>query len=88
MNPQVQLMLENMQIQIDELTKRLDDFSNASELDPAVVRTLTLLVSASSGKAATSENQAVNEAGSASYSVLRPPDRWQRLGDGNVPVYD
>jgi hypothetical protein len=45
-----------------------------------------------STKAATSENQAVNESGSSSYSVLGPPNGFvEEVVDGKIkyiPTYD
>lgn len=44
-----------------------------------------------STKGLTTENQAVNEAGASSYSVLKPPDAWLQLTISgttyNIPVY-
>ena len=45
----------------------------------------------SSSKSASSENQSVNEAGVATYSVLNPPDAFLKVTVGtttyNIPVY-
>jgi len=38
-------------------------------------------------KAASSENQAVNEAGASSYNVLKPPDRFIATIINNTTVY-
>lgn len=60
-------------------------FKNRLEVDTKTT------ISADS-KAASSENQAVNEAGSATYSVLKTPDRFVRVViNGNnryLPAYD
>jgi hypothetical protein len=44
-----------------------------------------------SAKSASSENQAVNEAGAAAYSVLKPPDEFLDVTVGgsvkHIPVY-
>lgn len=42
---------------------------------------------ASSSKSATSENQAVNEGGSSTYSVLKPPDAFLQLQIGTTIYY-
>lgn len=46
--------------------------------------TLDLVTSA---KTAGSENQLVNEAGSAAYSVLKPPDGFDEREDGGTTKY-
>lgn len=97
MNPQeikkmvddaVALIQSDMQKQIDALQRQIDQFDAASDFDPAKKRTLELLFSGPSDKGATSENVSINEAGAAVKTVLGPPDRWGKLGTGNVPVYD
>ena len=88
MTPDIQKIIDDMQNQINVLSKRLNDFENAPELSPAIKRTLSMVLATSSGKSASSENQAVNEGGAASYSVLKPPDRFIKIGDQNIPAYD
>lgn len=41
---------------------------------------------ATGSKGATTENQAVDEAGSGTYSVLKPPDAFRLLSDANGTV--
>ena len=88
--------------QIKALEKRIDDLTamieplqrfalsltSAADLPEDVQRSLILSLTSISSKVATSENQAVNEAGAATYSVLKPPDRFIRIGDQNIPAYD
>ena len=40
-----------------------------------------------SSKSATSENHAVNESGSGSYSVLGPPDEFLQVNINGVTIY-
>lgn len=41
----------------------------------------------SSSKSATSENQAVNEAGASSYNVLKAPDAFAQVTINGVTIY-
>jgi len=41
----------------------------------------------SSAKAASSENQAVDEAGAASYNVLKTPDGFRQVTTGGTTLY-
>lgn len=86
--PEIQQKFDEMQAQIDALLALINVFNSDAELPPDFRRTLTAALSASSGKSASSENQAVNEAGAGVYNVLKPPDRFIRIGDNNVPAYD
>lgn len=74
--------------QIDELTKYVSQFETASQVDPNVKRTLGLVIAAASGKVATSEDVAVNEAGAATHNVLGSPDKFIKIGDANVPAWN
>lgn len=47
----------------------------------------TLAQFEASAKSATSENQAVNEGGSASYSVLKAPDGFRQNTSGGTTFY-
>jgi len=88
MNPQDRQLIADMQAQINELQLMLSQFLSGAELDPQIARTLTTIITSNSSKLATSEDQAVNEAGVAVYNVLKSPDRFIRIGDNNVPAYD
>lgn len=84
MNPEIEQLKER----IRQLEQNIAQFMNVSQLDPQIVRTITATLSQASSKGASSENQAVNEAGGASYSVLGIPDGFIRIGDVNVPYYN
>jgi hypothetical protein len=88
MNPIIEQRLAQMQTEIDTLRLALSQFLSGAELDPQIARTLTTIITSNSSKLATSEDQAVNEAGVAVYNVLKSPDRFIRIGDNNVPAYD
>lgn len=88
--------------QITELQKQIDELkaliaplqrfalslTSAADLPEDVQRSLILSLTSVSSKIVTSENQSVNESGAALYSVLKPPDRFIRIGDQNIPAYD
>lgn len=84
----IRLAVQPLQEQIDSLQRELNQFNSASDFDPVKKRTLELLFSGASDKAASSENKNVNEAGSSTYDVLNPPDSFIRIGDKNIPAYD
>ena len=77
---------EEMAIRITELEQKLDALNNANsipfDVDQAFRERLgadrATLVSVAS-KTTNSENQAVNEGGSATYQVLKGPDGWLSL---------
>lgn len=71
-----------------ELERLMDGLKNASQTNPDIAKTLGLILTGTSAKSASAENQAVNESGSGTYSVLKPPDRFIRIGNTNVPAYD
>jgi hypothetical protein len=85
---QLKEQIDAMQVQVNELLRIVRGLTSAAELDPDIKRTLSSALSSTSGKAASSENQAVNEGGSSSYNVLKPPDSWLKIGDKNIPAYD
>lgn len=93
---------EELKKQIDELKTQTDDLKakvkllEASATIPKHVedafrerlRLETFTPLESSAKSATSESQTVNEAGIATYAVLKNPDGWeQRVINGTVKYY-
>lgn len=87
MNPEI-LQLRK---ELTELQRQFAAFQNLAQLDPQIIKTISAAANASilvSDKLANSENQNVNEAGAASYPVLKPPDRFVLLGGQNIPAYD
>lgn len=70
------------------LEQQMRQFFAVAELDPQIIRTLGASISASSGKSVASETQPVNEAGVATYDVLKVPNRFILIGDQHVPAYD
>jgi len=80
--------IDELNALIEPLQRFMLSLTVAADLPEDVQRAITLSLTSISSKSASSENQAVSEAGSASYSVLKPPDRFIRIGDQNVPAYD
>lgn len=83
-----------MQKQIDELRAEIASLKSASEIPYEVeqaIRTrfkLHLFATISnSDKTTNSENQAVNEGGAATYSVLGVPDDWIQTTIGSTTYY-
>ncbi len=87
MSPE-QRQIKELQEQVKKLTDFMLSLENAAQIAPNVQRALSATITKTSNKAASSENQAVSEAGAGSYSVLKPPDRFVRLGDNYLPAYD
>lgn len=88
MNPEI----EQLKREIQDLKSMLSNSASISyDVESAFrerlkIETFTPLET--SAKSASSENQAVSESGSASYSVLKPPDGWeQRTVNGAVHYY-
>jgi hypothetical protein len=77
---------------LTQLEKRIAQLertiTTANTATPEYARSVGDLISTTSGKAAGSENQAVDEGGSATYNVLGAPDGFIRIGDRNVPYYN
>ena len=76
----------------EERLKRLEllmnGLLNASQVDPEMARTLGIILTGSSSKNATSENQFVDEAGSSTFTLLKAPDGFAKLGDKNVAFWN
>lgn len=81
--------IKDLQNQINELKNMILALNNPASVPPEVLKALQLKlgVMVSSGKTASSENQAVNESGSSSYSVLKPPDGFDQRVDGTTVKY-
>lgn len=88
MNPFIEQKFAEMQTEIDMLKDMLKQFESASQIDPLYVRAISQSITSSTSKSASSENQAVSESGAGTYNVLKPPDRFIKIGDNNVPAYD
>lgn len=85
MTPQQLEQLAEMQSQIETLQRQLREFTSIPELDPQIKKTITGLLSSTSSKSAASATQAVNEAGSGTYNVMKPPTGFISIGGYNVP---
>lgn len=90
MNPEI----EQLKKDIEELKRTVDALRSSTtiplEVDAAFrkrfgIKDFSKL--STSTKSATSENQAVNEAGAASYSVLKAPDGFDERLDGSTVKY-
>ena len=90
--------LDQLKLEVAILKKRLDDLSAFATIPYDVekafrdrLRIIEFARLSASTKSASSENQAVNEAGAASYSVLKPPDGFREfVVSGNtlyIPFY-
>jgi hypothetical protein len=102
MTPEQLQQFEQMQQTINELKTFIDSFVVASNMPYEAEQSIrtrfqleridTLASIDESDKTANSENQAVNEAGSASYFVLKPPVRWTKIivdgEEGQIPTYN
>lgn len=88
MTPEIEARFAALERQAEEQKRLWDGLMSLADMHPDVKRTLELVLTGASDKAADSEDQAVNEAGSGTYDVLKPPDRFIRIGDTNVPAYD
>jgi len=75
--------------QINELMEFKRNMEDFRLLPSSVERAIKGRVSVvtSSTKGATSEDQAVSEAGSGSYNVLKSPDGFVQVVIGNATVY-
>jgi hypothetical protein len=67
--------LEN---KVRELTELVENMQNYHTATPEFRKTIARANIDSDTKTATSENQAVDEAGSNTYNVLRPPDGFDK----------
>lgn len=81
-------------MQIDELRNEINMLKNSNsipiEMDRAFRERFGLnqfSPLSSSAKSSSSENQSVNESGSATYSVLKPPDGFDQRTDGGTVKY-
>lgn len=85
MTPQEKRKLE----EVYTFMQNMKDFSRIPySVDQALRRRLSGdLGLSTSAKSASSENQAVDEAGSATYSVLAPPDGFLKITINNVDYY-
>lgn len=85
MNPEQRItQLEN---EVRMLTSMIREMQGVNTVTPEFSQVLARGVVTASGKAASAENQSVNEAGVAVYSVLKPPDGFKTIGGFNFPYY-
>lgn len=95
---QLQQEIDSLNEKVAQLEEIINSFFNSStipfDVDAAFTDRFLKKVPNVSGstKSASSENQPVNEGGIATYSVLKPPDRFlQVVVSGKteyIPVYD
>lgn len=85
--------IKKLESEVEELRTMFLSLTNPASVSADVAKALGLRlgVPTSSSKGATSENQAVNEAGASAYSVLKPPDAFLSIVISGtiyyVPVY-
>lgn len=82
------------QQQIDELTRKIAELNatvlamqNPNTITPSFAKVLDRGTIGADSKSASSENQVVNEGGSASYSVLSAPNGFDKALIGGVAHY-
>ena len=89
-------MNEKLQRRIEKLEVFIASLQRSSSIPLAIDQSFRQRFPAgstvsTSTKGATSENQAVDEGGAATYSVLKPPDAFLQVSVGgttyNLPVY-
>jgi hypothetical protein len=80
--------IQQLEERIAKLELALLSFNTTAGLAPEIQRTISLVLEKPSEKTAASATRAVNEAGSATYSVMFPPDGFIRIGDKNIPYID
>lgn len=85
--------MEELQRQINILTKRLDALTNTQTIPLEVDRAFrerfrdSLGTLSTSTKSASSENQAVDEGGTDTYSVLGAPDGFDQRSENGIIKY-
>lgn len=77
--------LEN---EVKELRDILDSIITTIGTDPQFIRSIGEALVSTSGKVAASATQSVDEAGSATYDVMYPPDGFITIAGKNVPYID
>lgn len=83
MTPEQQI--KELQDQVETLMRQMREFTNEAQLDPQIIRALGGALANPSGKSSASGSKTVVENGSASYSVMKAPDGFIRIGDFDVP---
>lgn len=85
---------QELQNQINELKQEIANLKSSTTIPYDVEQSFRTRLRidnyaelATSLKSATSENQAVNEAGAATYSVLKPPDGFRQFVSGGTVLY-
>lgn len=80
--------------EIDKINRRLDALSSSNSIPFNVEQALRDRLGLASvdtidlsNKSASSENQAVNEGGIATYFVMKPPDGFVQLTKNGVVIY-
>lgn len=89
MSPE-QKQIKQLTEQLDSLTRLVNSLMVANEAPPEYVRSLGILTITpqASTKTTASETQAVDEAGSSTYSVAKPMDGFKNIGGFLVPYYN
>ena len=87
--------MEQLQQQLNDLKEEMDTLKKSTTITRDVEQAFydrfkmsTFATLSLSSKSASSENQVVNEAGAATYSVLKPPDGFEkRIVNGIAHYY-
>lgn len=78
---------EEMENRILELERTVEDMQNPNTISPAFAKVIEQSGLTVSAKAVSSEDQAVDEAGSATYNVLTEPVGWLQVTVGGATYY-
>lgn len=86
--------INQLKRQVEDLTRQVENFSNSTKItfdDEQALRTRLRIDEftpfTTSAKSASSENQAVNEAGMATYDVMKKPDGFIQVTIGANTYY-
>lgn len=83
MNPE----FDALKKEVEALRRIVDSMQSPVTVSPEFNQVLSSSTLSASSKGASSENQAVNEAGVSSYNVLGTPDGFDERNDGGTTKY-
>jgi hypothetical protein len=80
--------LAQLEQRITQLESVVLSLNAVAGLSPEIQRTISLILEKPSDKTVASGSQAVNEAGSSAYNVMKAPSGFISIGGKNVPYID